>query len=256
MGRLENRTALITGATGGIGAATVRRFLDEGANVAMLGRSADKLTALRESLDADGRIIACVADAADESAIEAAVANTFESFGRLDVLFANAGTEGSAKPLDELTVGEFDDVYRTNVVGVWLAIKHCSRPMKEAGSGSVIVTASIAGVAGFAGLSAYVASKHAVCGLVRTAAIELGPDNIRVNAIAPGPVDNRMIHAIEAQLSPDSPDAVREKMYATTPLGRYATNEEVASLAVYLASDESGYCSGGIHMIDGGYTAA
>jgi NAD(P)-dependent dehydrogenase (short-subunit alcohol dehydrogenase family) len=254
--RLSGKTAIITGATGGIGAATARLFLAEGANLVVVGRSADKLDALTASLGSQERVAHCVADAQDESGAQAAADAAIDRFGGVDILFANAGTEGVAKPLDELTLDEFDAVYRTNVLGVWMSMKYCVAPMKARGGGSIIATTSIAGLVGFPGLSAYVASKHAVCGLVRTAAQELGPNNIRVNGIAPGPVDNRMIESLEEQLSPADPGAVRNQMIESVALRRYATNEEVAKLTLFLASDESAYCSGGIHTIDGGYTAA
>ena len=119
----------------------------------------------------------------------------------------------------------------------------------------MIATASIAGLRGFAGVAPYIASKHAVIGIVKTAALELGPVGIRVNSIAPGPIDNRMIHSLESQLSPENPDAVREAMCAKIAMGRYGTNEEVARLAVFLASDDSSYCTGESFAIDGGYLA-
>ncbi len=120
----------------------------------------------------------------------------------------------------------------------------------------MIALSSIAGVIGFPTMAAYMASKHAVCGLVKSAAIELGPFNVRVNAIGPAPIDNRMIRSIETQFNADQPDAVREMVTSKIPMARYGTNEEVANLALFLASDEASYCTGSIHMIDGGFTAA
>ena len=120
----------------------------------------------------------------------------------------------------------------------------------------MIATSSIAGVIGFPGLAFYIASKHAVCGLVKTAAMELAESGIRVNAIAPGPIDNRMIRSLEEQMAPDNPDGVREALVATIPMRRYGREDEVAHLAVFLASDEASYTTGAIHLIDGGYTAA
>ena len=120
----------------------------------------------------------------------------------------------------------------------------------------MIALSSIAGVIGSPGLAPYIASKHAVYGLVKTVALELGASKIRVNAIAPGPIDNRMIRSIETQLSPDNPGAVRDFLTTKIALQRYGTNEEVAKLALFLASDDASYCTGGIHMIDGGFTAA
>jgi NAD(P)-dependent dehydrogenase (short-subunit alcohol dehydrogenase family) len=184
------------------------------------------------------------------------VTATVEAFGGVDILFANAGNEGLVKPIEEIKLADFEQILRTNVIGVWLAMKYCVEPMKQRGSGSIVATASIAGLIGAGGVAPYIASKHAICGLVKSAALELGPSGIRANAIAPGPVDNRMIHSLESQFSPENPDRVTENLKAQIALKRYGTNEEVARLALFLASDESSYCTGGVFAIDGGYTAA
>ena len=133
--RLEGKVALVTGATGGIGEAIAKRFASEGASVMLVGRSAEKLEATRNRLDKDGDFAQFVGDAADEEATAGAVAATVEAFGGLDVLVANAGTEGVIKPIEEQTVGNWEDVLRTNVVGVWLAMKHSVEPMKKRGGG-------------------------------------------------------------------------------------------------------------------------
>ena len=153
-------------------------------------------------------------------------------------------------------MADFEEVLRTNVIGVWLSMKYCVAPMKARGGGSMIALSSIAGMIGSPGLAPYIASKHAVYGLVKTVALELGASKIRVNAIGPGPIDNRMIRSIETQLSPENPDAVRDFLLTKIALQRYGTSEEVAQLALFLASDDASYCTGGIHMIDGGFTAA
>ncbi|MEP6786991.1 MAG: SDR family NAD(P)-dependent oxidoreductase [Acidobacteriota bacterium] len=255
-GRLEGKVAIITGATGGIGEATAKRFLEEGASVMLVGRSAEKLDETRERLSGFDNLAASVADATDEEATAAAVAATIVSFGGVDILLANAGIEGKIALIENQTVENFEEVLRTNVIGVWLSMKYCVEPMKKRGRGSIIALSSISGVIGVPAGSPYFASKHAVCGLVKCAALELGPFDIRVNAIGPGPIDNRMIRAIETQLSPDDPDAMRAGLTQQIAMKRYGTNEEVANLALFLASEESSYCTGSIHMIDGGYTAA
>ena len=135
-------------------------------------------------------------------------------------------------------------------------MKHCVEPMRKQGGGSMIAMASVAGLIGFPGIAPYCATKHAVCGLVKTAALELGESKIRVNAIAPGPIDNRMMRSIAEQMSPEDPDAVRAGIEALIALKRYGTNEEVANLAAFLASNESTYCTGGVYTVDGGFTAA
>jgi NAD(P)-dependent dehydrogenase (short-subunit alcohol dehydrogenase family) len=254
--RLDDKVAIITGATGGIGEAAARLFLDLGAKLMLVARSPDKLAATKGRLEAHGDVAGSISDAADEAGIAAAVAATLDRFGGLDILIANAGTEGVAKPIDALSVEEFEDTMRTNVTGVWLAIKHCVAPLKARGGGSIIALSSIAGRIGFPGLAPYIASKHAVYGLVKTAALELGPLNIRVNAVGPGPIDNRMIDSLQRQLAPDDPAALRAGIEASIAMRRYGTNEEVAHLLAFLASDASSYCNGSIYMIDGGYVAA
>ena len=255
MTRLDGKVAIITGASGGIGEATARLFLSEGAKVMLVGRSAEKLNTSLERLGHGNSVRFSVADAADEAATSAAVDATVETFGGVDILFANAGTEGVGKPLRDLTLDEFNDVLQTNVIGVWLALKHCVAPMIERGGGSIIATASVAGLKGFPNGGPYVASKHAVCGLVKTAALELAESGIRVNAIAPGPIDNRMIRSLEEQISPEDPAAARAGIEGSVPLKRCGTNDEVASLALYLGSDESSFTTGAVYTVDGGSTA-
>lgn len=254
--RLDGKVAIVTGATGGIGEATAKLFLQLGARVMLVARSADKLAATLARLEPHGQAAGSVAEATDETAFAAAVAATIGQFGGLDILIANAGTEGSAKPVDLVNVDEFDEVMRTNVTGVWLTMKHCIPPMKERGGGSIVALSSVAGCIGFPAMAPYVASKHAVYGLVKTAALELGPSNVRVNCVGPGPIDNRMIASLQEQMAPDNPGAVRGQIEASIAMGRYGTNEEVAHLLAFLASDASSYCSGAIYMIDGGYVAA
>ena len=256
--RLENKVAIITGATGGIGEATAKRFLQEGASLMLVGRSADKLAATVERLNGGDSVAHSVADAADEQANAAAIAACVERFGGLDIMLANAGTEGTVLPLEAQSFDDFEALLRTNVLGVWLSMKLSVEPMKQRGGGSIIALGSIASVIGSPGLLPYIASKHAVFGMVKTAALELGEANIRVNAIGPGPIQNRMIDSIFDQAAVDNDiDAatMADGMREAIAMKRFGRNEEVANLALFLASEESSYCSGGIHMIDGGFTA-
>src|SRR4051812_224191 len=225
MARLQGKTAIITGATGGIGEATAKLFLSEGANVMLVGRSAEKLEATRKRLAGDGRVASSVADAADEAGTAAAVEATIKAFGGVDVLVANAGAEGLVGPLETLKFQDFEDLLRTNVLGVWLGMKYCTEPMKKRGGGSMIAMASIAGVNGFNGGVPYIASKHAVVGMMKCAALELGPARIRVNAIAPGPIENRMFNSLVEQFSPDDHNAFRNAMTEQIALKRFGTNE-------------------------------
>jgi NAD(P)-dependent dehydrogenase (short-subunit alcohol dehydrogenase family) len=254
--RLDGKVAIVTGATGGIGEATAKLFIAEGARVMLVGRSAEKLKETRGRLNAGAAAAEYVADAVDEEATAKAVAATVKAIGGVDILFANAGTEGKLGPLEEKSIKEFEHVLRTNVIGVWLSMKYCVEPMSKRGGGSIIAVSSIAGVIGFPNLTDYVASKHAVYGLVKTAALELAGRGIRVNAIGPGPIENRMMRSVESQLSPGNEKGVNEAVKGMIAMKRYGTNEEVARLALFLASDESSYSNGAMHLIDGGFTAA
>ena len=253
--RLDGKVAVITGATGGIGEATAELFLDLGAKVMLVGRNVDKLAATCARLGAGANCSTAIADSIDEAAINAAVDATLKQFGSLDILVANAGTEGVLKPIEALSVEDFEEVLRVNVIGVWLAMKYAAPAMKTAGRGSIVALSSIAGVIGFPAMAPYIASKHAVAGLVKTAALELGSANVRVNAVAPGPIDNRMTHSLADQLSPGDEKGFRSFVEEKIPMGRYGTNEEIAHLIAFLASDAASYCNGGLYLADGGYVA-
>ncbi len=254
--RLDGKVAIVTGATGGIGEATAKLFLELGAKVMLVGRSADKLSATHSRLKDIGECAIAIADSTDEAANKAAVDAAVSRFGGLDIMVANAGTEGALKPIEALSVAEFEETLRVNVIGVWLAMRHSVPAMRSRGGGSIIALSSIAGAIGFPAMSPYIASKHAVFGLVKTAALELGPERIRVNAIGPGPIDNRMMASLGTQLAGDEAAALRSGIEETIALRRYGTNDEIAHLAAFLASDASSYCTGALYLADGGYVAA
>ena len=253
--RLDGKVAIVTGAAGGIGGATARLFVDLGAKVMLTDRDQAKL---EESCAQIGNAEACattVADCADEAATKAAVAATVERFGALNIMVANAGIEGNLGPSDRLSVEDFEHVLRVNVIGVWLAMKHAVPAMKAAGGGAIVATSSVAGIVGFPGAAPYVASKHAVAGPVKPGAMELGPAHIRVNAVAPGPIDNRMMQSLGDQLGGGDTAAFRTFLNSRIPMGRYGKNEEIAQLIAFLASDAASYCTGGLYVADGGYVA-
>jgi NAD(P)-dependent dehydrogenase (short-subunit alcohol dehydrogenase family) len=253
--RLDGKSAIVTGATGGIGEATARLFLDLGANVMLVGRNETKLAETHERLNGGGNCATAVADSTDEAAIAAAVRSTVQRFGKLDILVANAGIEGVLKPIEDLRLEEFEEVLRVNVTGVWLAMKYAAAPIKAAGGGAIVALSSIAGAIGFPAMAPYIASKHAVVGLVKVAAHEFGPANIRVNAVAPGPIDNRMMRSLGEQLGAGDSPGFRTFVEGRIPMGRYGTNEEIAHLIAFLASDAASYCNGGYYLADGGYVA-
>lgn len=253
--RLEGKVAIITGATGGIGEATAKLYLDQGAKVMLVARSKEKLSSSVKKLGGGNNIAQAVAEADNEEQTAAAVQATIDAFGGVDILMANAGTEGVVSPIEIQTYENWQQVLNVNVIGVWLSMKYCVAPMKARGGGSIIAISSVAGLTGFPGLSPYTASKHAVFGLVKTSAMELGESRIRVNAIGPGPIDNRMMQSLETQMSSDDTKAVHDDIEGLIPMKRYGTDQEVANMALFLGSDESSYCTGSIHMVDGGFVA-
>lgn len=250
--RLDGKIAIVTGAAGGIGSATAQLFADLGAKVMLTDRDEEQLEKVRARLGDAG---AMAGDCADEAAVQRVVAATVERFGRLDIMIANAGIEGVLGPGDQVAIEEFERVLRVNVLGVWLAIKHAAGPMKSTGGGAIVATSSIAGIVGFPGAVPYVASKHAVAGLVQTFAMELAQSNIRVNGVAPGPIDNRMMQSLGDQLGGANAPALHASISSRIPMRRYGKNEEIAHLIAFLASDAASYCNGSLYVADGGYLA-
>jgi len=256
MGRLHGKIAIITGASGGIGSATATKMLAEGALVMLAGRDEGRLSTVVAALNAGEHLASCIGNPAEEADVVALIEATKARFGGVDILFANAGAEGAVAPITSISVADFDYVQQVNVRGTWLAIKHAAPAMIERGGGSIVCTSSVAGSVGVAGLSAYAASKHAINGLVHVASLELAKAGVRINAVAPAPIDNAMMASIEAQASPDDPYLARTGFSSLIAMGRYGTNEEVANMVSFLASDEARYCTGGVYPVDGGFLAA
>lgn len=253
MGKLKGKVAIVTGGAGGIGSTTARRLLNEGAKVMLVDLAEAPLADLAATLGEGAAFT--TADVSKEADVARYVQATVKKFGGVDILFANAGIEGRVGPLSETTAEDFDRVLAVNVRGVWLGLKHTAPELIKRGGGAVIMTSSVAGIRGFPGLGPYVASKHAVMGLMKTAAKELGPHGIRVMAVNPGPVDNRMMRSIEEQSAPANPEAVKDQFTQGVPLGRYASNDDIANMVAFLASDEGAYCNGASFVVDGGFTA-
>jgi NAD(P)-dependent dehydrogenase (short-subunit alcohol dehydrogenase family) len=168
------------------------------------------------------------------------------------VVFLNAGYEGTVNPLTEYPEEIFDKVLDINVKGVWLGLKYAFPYMQKSG-GSIIITSSVAGLKGTAKMMAYTTSKHAVIGSMRVAALEGAPFNIRVNSVHPGPVDNRMMRSLEEGFAPGAGGEVKKGFESMIPIGRYATNEDIAGMVTFLASDKSKYITGSTYVVDGGF---
>ncbi|MBV5271833.1 MAG: SDR family oxidoreductase [Afipia sp.] len=254
MERLKNKVAIITGGAGGIGQAAARLFVAEGAKVLLVDIDEANLKSIVMSLG-EANSSFCVADVSDPASVERYVKVAVDRYGKIDVLFSNAGTEGRILPLVDYPVEAFDKVMAVNVRGVFLSLKYAIPVMVKNGGGSVIITSSIGGLQGFAGLSAYVTSKHALVGLMRSAVLENTPLGVRINTIHPSPIETQMMRSIEEGAAPDAPAQAKGSFEGMIPAGRYGAPEEVASLALFLASDESRFCSGGLYSVDGGMSA-
>ena len=249
MERLKDKVAIITGGAGGIGMATAKLFLNEGAKVVLVDLSKEVLERASTELDHEN-LSYCIADVSKARDVEKFVTQTLEVHGKINVFFANAGIEGTSKPIAEYPDRIFDKVIAVNLKGVWLGCKYVIPKMKN--GSSVMITSSVAGLKGFAGLGAYVASKHGVIGVMRTAALEFADREIRVNTIHPGPVNNDMMRRIEKDISPEGPQEVQKSFEATVPFGRYVESKEIADMALFLASDDSKFITGCTHVVDGG----
>lgn len=242
---------LVTGATGGIGRATAERLLADGGQVFLTDHTED-VVALASTLGCAG---AAVADASDRDAVRASTEAAVEAMGGLDCLFLNAGTEGVVAPLASQDPGTFLSVFQVNVMGVVHGLQAGLAHLLESGRGRVVMTASVASFIGSPGLAPYCTSKHALLGLMRSAAMELGPQGVRVNSVHPGPIDNRMMESIEHMAAPGNEQAVRAGFSARIPLGRYGRNEEIAAAVAFLLSDDAAYCHGQTLVVDGGMRA-
>ncbi|WP_454917003.1 SDR family NAD(P)-dependent oxidoreductase [Xanthobacter sediminis] len=254
MGRLSQKVAIITGAAGGIGQAAARLFAQEGAQLLLVDRDEKGLEALKDAIG-DASCDICAADVADPHDTQRYVNAAVERFGRIDALFSNAGTEGRISPLVDYPIDAFDQVIAVNVRGVWLSLRYAMPVMQRNGGGSIVITSSIAGLRGFAGLTAYTTSKHAVVGLMRCAALEGAKHGIRVNTIHPSPIETRMMRSIEEGAAPGAAAQAKDAFVSMIPAGRYGTPEEVARVALFLASDDSAFCSGALVSVDGGMSA-
>jgi NAD(P)-dependent dehydrogenase (short-subunit alcohol dehydrogenase family) len=249
MSEFTGKVALITGGNAGIGRATAIEFAQHGAKVVITGRrEKEGHEVIAEIKALGGEAIFAKTDVSKESDVKAMIERTLETFGRLDCAFNNAGIEETLTPLSNQTEETYDQIMDINVKGVWLSLKHEIPAMLKTSGGAIVNSSSIAGLVGFAMAPVYVASKHAVIGLTKSIALEYAKQNVRVNAVAPGSIETRMLRDFA------SAPEVRQMLEAGHPMGRIGQPKEVASTVIWLCSGGASFVTGQTLAIDGGYT--
>ncbi|BFT76132.1 SDR family NAD(P)-dependent oxidoreductase [Paenibacillus sp. P36] len=253
MKRFEGKVIVITGAAGGIGKATAKKLAEQGAKLALVDLNLDAVQQVIADLDLDdSSAIALQANVAKEEEVKAYVDATVEKFGKIDGFFNNAGVEGTTANVEDYPTETFELVFNVNVKGAFLGLKYVVPVMKKQGFGSIVNTASGAGLIGAPGFIGYNSSKHAVIGMTKVVALEAAPFGVRVNAVAPGVINTKMMRNIEKNTVPEDAEGARKAFGAAVPLGRYGEAEEVANVALFLLSDDASYVSQSIYTVDGG----
>ena len=253
--RFSGKVAIVTGAAGGIGHATCELLARDGARIVAVDLERAALDAVLQTVAAAGsEAIAVAADVSRADDVRRYVDDGQRHFGGIDYLVNNAGIEGVVRPIEEYPEDVFDRVMAVNVRGVFLGLKYAYPAVRARGGGAMVNLSSVAGITGNPMLSAYIASKHAVVGLTRSAAVSYGAAGIRVNAVLPAPVETRMMRSLEEGFAPGAGATVKQMMTAQVPLGRYAAPAEIASVIAFLLSDEARYVNGSLYTVDGGMT--
>jgi NAD(P)-dependent dehydrogenase (short-subunit alcohol dehydrogenase family) len=252
MGRLDGKVAVITGAASGMGRATAARFAGEGASVVIADLNAEGgEAAVRDCKENGGNAVFQHTDVTSEAAIKAAIDRAVKEYGKLDIMFNNAGLAGALGSLEETTAENWDRTFSILLRGGFLGIKYSIPEMRKAGGGSIISTASVAGLRGGAGPLPYSVAKAGVVHLTKCAAIDLGPSRIRVNCICPAGINTPLIH----QHIPGGEPVVQQLLGAIQPIPRAGTGDDIAGMALYLASDDSEWVTGTAMVVDGGLMA-
>ena len=251
MGILEGKVCVITGGAGSLGLESAKLMLKEGAKIMLVDNRQDILNKALDELDGNTKLVSSVvADVSNSGDTQNYVEHTVKTWGKIDILFSNAGVSGVIKPVTEFPEDVFDRVMAVNVRASFLACKYCLPQMND--GGSIIITSSIVGTTSNGGIIAYATSKHALIGLMRTVAKEVADRNIRVNVVCPGPIDNAFQADVEVGLSTVMGADATEVLNGIIPLGRHAQAGEVARMVLFLASEQSSFSTGSIFFADGG----
>ena len=251
MGKFDNKVVIVTGAAGGIGKEIVRKLASEGAIITLVDLNEEALQAVVEELQLGGHSLAVKADVSKEADVKNYVDQTLAKFGRIDGFANNAGVEGPAKPIEEITEEDFEFVYGINVKGAFFGLKYVLPHMKKQKSGAIVNTSSVAGLIGSPNMMLYNSSKHALMGINKVAALEAAEFNVRVNTVNPGVINTRMMRSIESNVAPGAAEAARAAYNDAVPMKRYGEPQEVANLISFLLSDEASYISSSSYTIDG-----
>lgn len=254
--RFSGKVAVVTGAASGIGLAIAQRLAGEGARVVLVDLPGSAVQAAADALAACGATaLAVAADVTARADVERYIEAAVSACGGIDFFFNNAGILGRVGPFTDCPDELFDRILAVNVKAAWLGMKLVAPVIIRGGGGAIVNTASIAGLHASPGLLAYGLSKHAVVGMTRSAAVELAPHGVRVNAICPAPIDTPMGRLLDDGYSPGKPEAFHERMIGRIPMARYGTPQEVAAMAVFLCSADASYLTGGVFPVDGGAMA-
>ncbi|MFC6858760.1 SDR family NAD(P)-dependent oxidoreductase [Zunongwangia atlantica] len=247
---MKDKVALVTGGSKGMGEAAVRIFAEKGASVAILDVDMEAAEKLSIELNENGaNTIAIQCDVSSEAEVEKAIAKVVETYGKLDAAFNNAGIQIPAQDITETSEEDYDKILNVNLKGVWLCMKHELIQMKKQQSGAIVNNSSLAGKVGVPGRTPYVAAKHAILGITKSAAADYASKGIRINAVCPGTIETPMVNDMV-----NSGDLKREDSINAAPINRLGKASEVADAAVWLCGEESTYVIGQSIAVDGGYT--